>query len=218
MRHSDIRALYYVTHINNLPSILTTGILSHERIRTQGVRYTPIYDVDIVNQRRNEYTPAGKSLWHYANLFFQPRNAMLDRLVNPKYQQNYGTRRNLAVLGVANTVLQEQGVFITDGIAANKNTRFYSLSAGLGILHANLKILQSTLWTSWTDDPELRRKLMAECLVPNQVNPEHIRQFIVADQSVVNSMRDRLSFSNISKLVVATDIDSNIFTPFKKKQ
>lgn len=214
MQGPNIRALYYITHTDNLPAILTTGIFSHDRIKADGVPYTPIYDVNIVNRRRNKYTPAGKSLWHYANLFFQPRNAMLDRLVNPKYPQNYRTKRNLAVLGVANTVLQEQGVFITDGIAADKHTRFYSLSAGLGILHANLNILQSSLWISWTNDPELRRKLMAECLVPNQVNPEHIRQFIVADRSVANSLQIRLSSSNIQKLVVATDIKSNIFTPF----
>ena len=216
MQAPNIKALYYITHIDNLPTILTTGIFSHDRIKAEGVPYTPIYDVDIVNERRNTYTPADKSLWHYTNLFFQPRNAMLDRLVNPRYPQNLGTRRNLAVLGVANTVLQEQGVFITDGLAANKRTRFYSLSAGLGVLHANLKILQCPLWVSWTDDPELRRKLMAECLVPNQVNPEHIRQFIVADQSIANSLQNRLSFSNFRKCVVATDRGSNIFTPFPK--
>ena len=108
MQALNIRALYYITHIDNLPTILTAGIFSHDRIEAEGVPYTPIYDVDIVNERRNTYTPARKSLWHYANLFFQPRNATLDRLVNPRYPQNLGTRRNLAVLGVANTVLQEQ--------------------------------------------------------------------------------------------------------------
>ena len=216
MQAPNIRALYYITHIDNLPTILTTGIFSHDRIEAEGIPYTPIYDVDIVNERQNTYTPARKNLWHYANLFFQPRNAMLDRLVNPRYPQNLGTRQNLAVLGVSNTVLQEQGVFITDGLAANKSTRFYSLPAGLGVLHANLNILQSPLWISWFDDPELRRKLMAECLVPNQVNPGHIRKFIVSDQSIANSLQNRLSCSNFRKLVIANDIDidSNIFTPF----
>ena len=214
MHDLNIRALYYITHINNLPSILTTGILSHGRIQAEGVRYTPIYDEDIVNSRQNKNTPAGKSLWYYVNLFFQPRNPMLDRLVNPKYPENYGTRRNIAVLGVANTVLQEQGVFITDGIAADGDTRFYSLSAGLGVLQVNLNLLQSPLWVSWIGDPELRRKLMAECLVPNQVNPEHIRQFIVADRNVANSLQAHLSSTNRQKLVIATDRDSNIFTPF----
>ena len=139
---------------------------------------------------------------------------MLDSLVSPRYPQNHGTRRNLAVLGVASTVLQEQGVFITDGIAANKRTRFYNLSAGLRVLHANFKILQSPLWISWVDDPELRRKLMAECLVPNQVNPKDIQRFIVADQTVSDLLQGRLSSTNIQKCVVATDIGSNIFTPF----
>ncbi len=214
MQSSNIKALYYITHINNVPSILKKGILSHGRIDIEKVQNTPIYDIEIVNERRKKYTPTGKNLWHYANLFFQPRNAMLDRLVNSKYKQHFKTKQNLAVLGVANTVLQEEGIFITDGNAASKNTRFYSLSAGLDMLHANIEIIQSTSWISWNDDLDLRRKLMAECLVPNQINPENIRRFIVADQDVANSLRDCLSPSNIQKLVVATDIGSNIFTPF----
>ena len=55
---------------------------------------------------------------------------------------------------------------------------------------------------------------MAECLVPDQVEPEDIQRFIVADHNVANSLRVRLSSSDIPKLVVATDIGSNIFTPF----
>lgn len=215
MQRLDIRALYYITHIDNLPSILITGILSHARIRAEGVRYTPIYNVDIVNKRRNKYTPTGESLWHYVNLFFQPRNAMLDSLVNPRYSENHGTRRNLAVLGVANTVLQEQGVFITDGLAADDLTRIYPRSEGLKILQAQQEMLKSDKWISWYDSDEVKRQLMAECLVPNQVNPGHIKRFIVFDQSIANSLQNRLSFSNFCKCVVASDRGSNIFTPFK---
>ena len=181
MQESDIRALYYITHTDNLPAILTTGILSHTRIKMEGVQYTPIYNVEIVNKRRNKYTPVGKSLWCYANLFFQPRNAMLDGLVNPKYPENHRTRRNLAVLGVANTVLREQGVFITDGLAADEQTRIYPRSEGLEILQAQQEMLKSDSWISWYNSDEIKRQLMAECLVPNQVNPEHIQRFIVAE-------------------------------------
>ena len=191
-----------------------TGILSHARIRAEGVPYTPIYNVDIVNKRRNKYTPANKSLWHYANLFFQPRNAMLDGLVNPQYPENHGTRRNLAVLGVTNTVLQEQGVFITDGLAADDLTRIYPRSEGLEILQAQQGMLKSDKWISWYHSDKIRRQLMAECLVPNQVDPKDIQRFIVADRSVASSVRTHLSFSDFQKLVIANDIDSNIFTPF----
>lgn len=214
MQGLDIRALYYITHIDNLPFILTTGILSHERIRAEGVQYTPIYNVEIVDKRRRKNTPAGKSLWHYANLFFQPRNAMLDGLVNPRYPENHRTRRNLAVLGVANTVLQEQGVFVADGLAADDLTQIYPRSEGLEILQAQQGMLKSE-WISWYHSDEIKRQLMAECLVPDQVNPGHIQQFIVSDQSIANSLQNRLSFSNFRKCVVASDKGSDIFTPFK---
>ena len=54
---------------------------------------------------------------------------------------------------------------------------------------------------------------MAECLVPNQVNPEHIQRFIVADHVVAESLQARLSALNIQKLLVAGNVESDIFTP-----
>ena len=143
MRELNIRGLYYITHIDNIPAILTTGILSHERIETEQVEHTPIFDNRIVINRRNKITPEGKSLWHYANLFFQPRNPMLYRVINQRGKQN------LAVLRVAKTVLQKQGIFITDGVASNRQTRFYSLPAGLEMLNAKQKIIQSSVPSSF---------------------------------------------------------------------
>lgn len=209
MRHSDIRALYYITHIDNLPSILVKGILSHER--SKGVQSTTIYLKHLVNKRGNRYTSDGKNLWHYANLFFQPRNPMLYYVIHNEGAQN------ITVLRVSNAVLQRQGIFVTDGIASNKLTRIYSLSEGLETLQAQQEMLQSDLWTSWSDSDKVRRQLMAECLVPNQVNPGHIQQFIVSDQSIANSLQNRLSVSNFRKCVVASDRGSNIFTPFKTR-
>ena len=206
MRHPDVSALYYITHIDNIPSILAKGILSHERME-EGILYTPIFDSDIVNRRRDKFTADGRSLWQYANLFFQPRNPMLYRV-----SKNIG-KRNLAIFGVADTVLQEQGVFITDGIASNALTRFYRLSEGMQILQAQQEILQSRSWISWMHSDELRRELMAECLVPNQVNPVHIRKFIVSDRGVADSLRAHLSPANIWRLVVADDEGNDIFTP-----
>jgi hypothetical protein len=123
-------------------------------------------------------------------------------------------KKNLTVLRISNSVLQRQRIFITDGIASNKLTRIFPRSEGLQVLQAQQDILQSDSWVTWNHSDKVRRQLMAECLVPNQVDPKDIQRFIVADQSVANSLRVRLSSSNIRKLVVATDIGSNIFTPF----
>ena len=208
MQERNIRALYYITHIDNLSSILSRGILSHARVRTEGVQDTTIYLPHLVSKRRERRTSDGKSLWYYANLFFQPRNPMLYNVIKSK------GRQNLAVLRISNTVLQRRGVFITDGIASNKLTQIYSPSEGLEVLQTQQEMLQSGSWVSWNHSDKVRRQLMAECLVPNQVNPKDIQQFIVADHAVSNSLRVHLSSTNIQKIVVATDRGSNIFTPF----
>ena len=208
MAELNIRWLYYLAHIDNLSLLLERGILSQKIRSEENIQYARIADSNIVGRRRYKQTPDEKSLWDYANLFFQPRNPMLYRVIDEKGKQN------LTVFRVANTVLQEQGIFITDGIAANSQTQFYRLSEGLEMFQTHQEIIQSDSWISWNHDPDLRRKLMAECLVPNRVDPKHIQQFIVADHVVANSLRGHLSAANTQKLVVASDISSDIFTPF----
>lgn len=92
MRNSDIKALYYITHIDNLPSIFEKGILSHERIEDDQMQPERVYNTEIVNIRKEKRTPNGRSLWSYANLYFQPRNPMMYRVVHEKRV------RDLAVL------------------------------------------------------------------------------------------------------------------------
>ena len=62
MRNSDIKGLYYITHIDNIPSILENGILSHEKIRAADISYTRIDDNSIIESRRGIFTPTGRSL------------------------------------------------------------------------------------------------------------------------------------------------------------
>ena len=48
MMGRTIRNLYYITHLDNVPSILRHGILSHEEIQSGGLAFTAIYDTAIV--------------------------------------------------------------------------------------------------------------------------------------------------------------------------
>lgn len=182
MKKIDIKSLYYITHIENLPSILQQGILSHERVERTQIRYTPIYDGEIVNKRRNRSTPDRNNLWNYANLYFQPRNPMMYRVVHEK------DKRDIAVVGVKPEVLQEANVFISDGNAANAPTQFFSYSEGLSVLQQQWKIIQND-W--WKEIDGSKRKIMAECLIPDRVEPELIHSIFVADpttQSRVESL------------------------------
>lgn len=43
-----LRGLYYITHIDNVPSILQRGILSHAEIERQSIHCNKVYDENIV--------------------------------------------------------------------------------------------------------------------------------------------------------------------------
>ena len=189
MRKLDIRNLYYITHINNLPSILDKGILSHEKIEKEHVQSTRIYNTDIVNRRKEKSTPDEKSLWSYANLYFQARNPMMYRVVHEK------GARDLAVVSIAKKILQTPNIFITDGNAANDPTQFYFPSNGLKILGQQWKIVQNEWWNTLDGS---KRKIMAECLVPNSVSPEFINSIYVADEEARARLSGMVGYRSIS--------------------
>ena len=189
MRKLDIRNLYYITHINNLPSILEKGILSHEKIEKEHVQSTRIYNTDIVNRRKEKSPPDQKSLWSYANLYFQARNPMMYRVVHEK------GAKDLAVVSVAKKILQTPNVFITDGNAANDPTQFYFPSNGLKMLGQQWKIVQNEWWNTLDGS---KRKIMAECLVPNSVSPEFINSVYVADEETRSRLSGMVGYRSIS--------------------
>ena len=184
MRTFDPVSLYYITHIDNLPSILDKGILAHERIKELDVPSTPIYNQEIVRRRKEKSTPDRKSLWNYANLYFQPRNPMMYCLVQQQEKED------LVVVGVRKGVLQEKDVVITDGNAANDPTRFYSQSEGLVVLYKQRRVIQSD-W--WNDGDGSKRKIMAECLVPGQVKREYIHTLYVANDAARKQVKQVVS-------------------------
>ena len=53
-RKKTIDSLYYITHINNVPSILKRGILSHALIEKENIQPTPVYDQQIVTNRSHK--------------------------------------------------------------------------------------------------------------------------------------------------------------------
>ena len=178
-----IKSLYYITHKNNVLSILDRGILSRESIEAKGVQCTSMFkrkteeSKDI--RQRGKITPKndGETHLHYANLFFQPRNPMMYRAI-----LEIG-KENLAVIEVANTALDGPGVLIADGNAADELTQFYPPHHGLKKLQRQWKVIQNGWWKQCDGS---KRKTMAECLVPACVKPEYIRSVIVYDDGTPN--------------------------------
>lgn len=170
-KKAEVKSLFYITHIENVRSILDHGILSHARIEADKVPTTPIYDAGIVSNRKEKATPDNKGLWQYANVYFQPRNPMMYRVIHEK------DKRDLAVIGVNPSVMTSHGAFITDGNAASSPTQFYEPSQGEKIISQQWKVIQSE-W--WNDLNGSKRKIMAECLVPDHISPSQIHTVFVS--------------------------------------
>ena len=175
MPSPEIKNLYYIAHVGNLPSIVERGILSRDIIDAEEVRHDSISNGNIVDKRKEIRTPDQKSLWNYANLYFQPRNPMMYRVSIESGAEN------LAVVSIDQKILHASGVWIADGNAANAMTQFQTPSDGLKTLARQWKIVQSK-W--WNDRDGSKRKIMAECLVPNKIAPEHIDTIYVINKTV----------------------------------
>lgn len=187
-READIRSLCYITHVENLSSILQHGILSHGQVELRGIPFTPIYDADIVSKRKEKTTPDHKSLWEYANVYFQARNPMMYRVVHEK------GRKELAVVGVKPTVVNGEGVLITDGNAANNVTSFFRVSEGLKLLQDDWPVIQAEYWN---DRDGSKRKIMAESLVPERISADHIHTIFVADHETRRKVEGRIGATRV---------------------
>lgn len=183
-RKPEIKSLFYITHIENIRSILSHGILSHRQVEDRNMEYKAIYDADIVGNRKLKNTPDGRSLWEFANVYFQVRNPMLFRVVREK------SHKEIVVLGVQPRVLNIPGAYITDGNAASNATDFFHYEDGMRAISEIWGMINSEWWNSADGS---KRKIMAECLVPEGIRPELIHTIYAANHDIATRVRDIVS-------------------------
>lgn len=179
-RKPEVKGLYYITHVNNLPSIAMSGILAHRKVLESEIPFTPIYDAGIVSNRERKRVTGNKTLWDFANMYFQPRNPMLYRVLREK------DKADIVVVAIHPAVLTLSGAFVTTGNAASSDTEIFDSQEGQKHVFANWKVISSDWWNSVDGS---KRKIMAECLVPDRVPPEYIHSVYVATQTVAEKVR-----------------------------
>jgi len=175
-----IRELFYITHIGNLGSILEKGILSHQKIEDERISYQAIYDEDIVSRRKDKKTPSGKNLWSFSNLYFNARNPMLFRVIREKGIED------IALLGISYRVLSLPGIVITDGNAASDETSFLPNKES-----TVRRIFKQTQREYWNPYDGSKRRIMAECLVPERIPPYLIRSIYVPSYASVRKLEEK---------------------------
>lgn len=198
------RCFYYITHIDRLESILKEGILSRSQLNRTTRRnlfqiiqnrlgwdqkMRSIHDENIVQNRKHK-TFKGRSLWDYANLYFQVRNPMLFRVIR---QSDLG-KDKIVVLQVNADILDGDNVGITDGNAASSKTQFFEdIPKGLKAL-----ALQQLNQTYWTNSDDAKRKIMAEVLVYDKIPKEKITGIYTANEDIANKVRKSMSIGALN--------------------
>lgn len=180
-----VKSLFYITHINNLPSIFQHGILSHRQVNARDVPFTPVYNADSVANREQIVTPNNKSLWDYANVYFQPRNPMLYKVLSET------NKRDVVILGVKSQILDTKGAFISLGNAAHSLSSLVDVKTGLQQINGEYWQIINSDW--WKTEDGTKRKIMAECLVPNSIPPLEIHSVYVANDLAAERVRVLLS-------------------------
>lgn len=191
------RYFYYIAHIDNLKSILENGILARNQInknessifakfrRTKKI--TSIHAEDIIQIRKDKQHKLlkGRSLWDFANLYFQARNPMLYRVIHEFKAEN------IIVLQINSDIINSGDILITDGNAASSTTEFFEdTNKGLNALDS-----EQFKKEYWNDSD--KRKFMAELLVYNHIPSDKIIGIHVANEAVADKIRKEMGPLNI---------------------
>ncbi len=180
---------YYIAHKDTLKSILEKGILSRNKADSIWVKIglkktKSIHDDDIIKVRKDKKFK-GRSLWEYANVYFQARNPMLYRVI-----QEYGVE-NIIVLQIKSDIIHGKNVGITDGNAASSSTKFFE------DVSEELKNLSSDIFEKEYWNASDKRKRMAELLVYNYIPREKIIGIYVANERAADEVRKLYPSANV---------------------
>jgi ssDNA thymidine ADP-ribosyltransferase, DarT len=195
LERDELSELHYITHLTNLSSILEHGLVSHRRAAK--LAHESVANPQVQELRSAVRVPGGRPLHDYVNLYMTARNPMLYKLA-----RHDGYLHDLAVVEVSSSVLDIEGVVVTDMNAAASLCRFYSAPDGLA--HVDSDRVFRRFWNEG-DDIERKRCKKAKCaevLVPDRVGPEYFEGIKVASPGAKAAAR-KLENS----LVVSEDAD-----------
>lgn len=164
--------LYNIMAIDNIPSVMKYGLLSNER--ASQIAHKSIAMQEVQSRRELVKIPYGMRLHQYVNLYFDPRNPMLYKRKDEKF--------DICILKLDRAVLDFSGTIVSDRNASSRYASFYPPEIGLKEIDFTLVYA-----SDWTDNDEYsyyRKKSIkcAEILVPNIIPPNFIVCAAVYDE------------------------------------
>ncbi len=159
-----VQHLYHITHIANLSTICSKGLLPHGN----PYQKKDISDTDVNNRRSRKEPVYGRTIHSYVPFYFNPKNPML-------YVRKH-LSNEIVILQLSKELLRTSGTLFTDGNASSDGTHFYKDLRELKYL--DWDCLQANFYLDIEDG---KRKRMAEVLVPNNVSSQAIESILVTN-------------------------------------
>ncbi len=153
LREYGVEHFYYITHLDNLLSIITEGILSYNQIKQRHLCSNDISNPDVQIRRDiSDLKRHGRCLHDYVPLYLNARNPMLYAL------KDRGS--SIVVLRIDASIVAECAFMFTDGNAACYATTFYTSIDQLDRIPWD--VLKADYWTDFIDG---KRERCAEFLI-----------------------------------------------------
>jgi len=173
---SPVDALYHITHIDNLSSILEHGLVSHNLAHDYDLLSKDI-SLPEVNQLRDRTEPVfNRNLHDYVPLYFYHKNPML-------YLRQI-SESDLVILQISKVLIASEGTIFTDGNAASFTTQFrHSVEEFSSLPFENIFGPKN-----WTTIPDGKRIRCAEVLVHERIDVPHIKAIICKSESLTEKV------------------------------
>lgn len=160
--------VFHITHINNLPSIITDdGLRACADLRSGRENYTDIAHQHIQDRRAQIIVPCGPggNLHEYVPFYFAPRSPMLYAICKGQVAGYNGKQEEIIYLvSSVQAVEQSELSFVfTDGHATKAFTGFYDDLSRL--TEVDWKIMRARHWADTPEDGDRKRRRQAEYLV-----------------------------------------------------
>lgn len=183
---SDIR-LFRMTHVENIPHILSHGI-THRNSPNANSNYKPIGDNSLISTRDEFIVPDGRKLGDFIPFYFGPRTPML-YVMQMGFNGVSKVDPNDIIYCVSNVrLVVETGneILFTNGHAIDSLTDYFCRNDLMSIDElVKSEDVNSKFWKS-TEDTDLKRRKEAEFLVLGDLPKDVISGYIVYSEKTKN--------------------------------
>jgi hypothetical protein len=204
---SSAHSIMHFTHINNLPGILANGFLQADNfVDRSSALQVEAADLDIKAVRKSAQVPLAPygCVADYVPFYFAPRSPMLYKLHKGGVPNYTGGQDPLVYLvSSAETVAASGASFVfSDGNCASTVTYFGSDLAQIESV-VDWEVMRAQMWANTADDPDRRRRRMAEFLVHHRVSIECLNAIVVRHDTLKEKVDGLLASSSVDLPVFA---------------